>query len=78
VPLPAISSYFAALAPNLVIEFVPKEDAMVRKLLATREDVFADYSVEGFRAAFASEWDVAEEAPIEGTARTLFRLTRHG
>ena len=76
VPLPEISSYFAALAPNLVIEFVPKEDAMVRKLLATREDVFADYSVEGFRAAFGSEWDVAEEAPVGGTARTLFRLVR--
>ena len=45
-PLPAISSYFAALAPNLVIEFVPKEDAMVRKLLATREDVFADFSAD--------------------------------
>ena len=76
VPMSAISAYFASLARNLVIEFVPKGDPMVRKLLATREDVFVDYSVEGFAAAFAADWEVADEAPIAGTARTLFRLVR--
>ena len=76
VPLDRIAAYFAALAPGLVIEFVPKEDSMVRKLLATREDVFADYTLDGFRAAFRQQFEIADEAPVTGTTRVLFRLTR--
>jgi SAM-dependent methyltransferase len=76
VPLDRIASYFARLAPGLVIEFVPKEDPMVRKLLATREDVFADYTLDGFRTAFGTVFDIAEDAPVTGTARVLFRMSR--
>jgi hypothetical protein len=75
VPLERIAAYFARLAPQLIIEFVPKDDPMVRTLLATREDVFEDYTMDGFTAAFAGRWDVSEESPVAGTARTLFRLT---
>jgi hypothetical protein len=76
VPLDRIADVFARLAASLVIEFVPKGDPMVDKLLATREDVFADYTIEGFRAAFASRFDIVDEARIGGTTRVLFRMTR--
>jgi hypothetical protein len=76
VPLERISSYFAELAPQLIIEFVPKDDPMVRTLLATREDVFADYTMDVFRAAFGADWEIADEAPVAGTPRTLFRMNR--
>jgi hypothetical protein len=76
VPLSRIASYLARLAPNLVIEFVPKDDPMVRTLLATREDVFPDYTIEGFRAAFGEAWQIVDEAPVEGTPRVLFRMLR--
>ncbi len=78
VPLERVAGYFARLAPGLVIEFVPKEDPMVRKLLATREDVFADYTLDGFRTAFGTLFDIAEEAPVTGTARVLLRMSRRG
>ena len=45
VPLPMIASLFAQLAPHAIVEFVPKEDAMVQRLLATRRDVFPDYDI---------------------------------
>jgi hypothetical protein len=76
VPLARISSYFARLAPGLIIEFVPKDDPMVRTLLATREDVFPEYTIEGFRAAFGEAWEIVDEAPVTGTPRTLFRMAR--
>ena len=78
VPLGRIATYLAELAPNLVIEFVPKDDPMVRTLLATREDVFPDYTIEGFRAAFAETWQIVDEAPVTGTPRVLFRMRRTG
>ncbi|MGI8703653.1 MAG: SAM-dependent methyltransferase [Candidatus Limnocylindrales bacterium] len=76
VPLPMLSLFFAELAPAAIVEFVPKEDPMVRRLLASRRDVFPDYTLEGFRRAFATDWDLAEEIPIEDSPRVLFRLVR--
>ncbi|HEY7591005.1 MAG TPA: hypothetical protein VH723_08430 [Candidatus Limnocylindrales bacterium] len=78
VPLDRLAAFFAGLAPNVVIEFVPKDDPMVRRLLATREDVFADYSAEGFRAAFGRRFEILAEAPIPGMTRSLFRMRRRG
>jgi SAM-dependent methyltransferase len=76
VPLPMIASLFASLAAQAIVEFVPKEDAMVRRLLASRRDIFPDYGIEGFRAAFAARFETLSETPIEGTVRTMFHLRR--
>jgi hypothetical protein len=76
VPLPMIASLFGCLAPQAIMEFVPKEDAMVRRLLASRRDVFPGYTIEGFREAFATDFETLSETPIEGTARTLFHVRR--
>ncbi|HET9346166.1 MAG TPA: hypothetical protein VFO05_10715 [Candidatus Limnocylindrales bacterium] len=76
VPLDRISEFFARLAPNLIVEFVPKDDPMVRTLLATREDVFTNYTIEGLRSAFGEAWQIVDETPIEGTSRSLLRMKR--
>jgi hypothetical protein len=76
VPLPMISRLMARLSPHLIIEWVPKSDRMVERLLAAREDVFADYSPEGFRAAFRTDFEIVEETPIEDSGRVLFRMRR--
>ena len=57
VPLPMLLDLFADMAPWAIVEFVPKEDPMVRRLLATRRDVFPDYTLDGFRAAAAERCD---------------------
>jgi hypothetical protein len=76
VPFDRISSYLAQLGRQLIIEFVPKEDPRVVNMLKDRRDVFADYSLAGMRAAFASDWRLAEEAPVEDSLRTMLRLER--
>ena len=78
VPLPRLAEFFARLGEQLIVEFVPKEDSMVRRLLATRRDIFPDYTVDGFRAAFSTTYEILEECPIEGTLRTLFLMRRRG
>lgn len=74
VPLPMISRLIARLAPNLILEWVPKEDPMAKRLLAAREDIFAGYSADGLRAAFRRDFEIIEEAPIEDSLRILFRM----
>jgi hypothetical protein len=78
VPLPMLMDLLATLAPHAVVEFVPKEDPMVRRLLATRRDVFPDYSLDGFRAAAGARFEVVSETAIEESPRVLFLLRRRG
>jgi hypothetical protein len=76
VPLPMILGLFADLAPWAIVEFVPKEDPMVRRLLASRRDVFDDYGLAGFRAAAAARFEIVAESPIIESLRVLFLLRR--
>lgn len=76
VPLSMVVDLFADLAPWAIVEFVPKDDPMVRRLLATRRDVFPDYGLDGFRAAASSRFEMVHEAPIAESTRVLFLLRR--
>ncbi len=75
-PLPMISRYLAELAPQLILEIVPKEDPMVRRLLASRRDVFPGYTLDGCRAAFGVQFEIVEEVAISDSLRTLLHLRR--
>lgn len=76
VPMGAIAATFARLAPRLIVEFVPKEDPQVQRMLSTREDVFADYSLVGLKAAFRPSFTLVSESPIPGSTRTLLGFER--
>jgi hypothetical protein len=76
VPLPMIGALFARLGRRAIVEFVPKEDPMTQRLLAARPDIFPDYTLNGFRAAFAPHFGIVEETPIADSQRTLFDLER--
>jgi hypothetical protein len=76
IPLPFIADLFARLGPHLIVEFIPKSDPMVRRLLTTRRDVFPDYTIDGFRAAFDERFDLVDASPIAGSERTLLRMIR--
>lgn len=74
IPLPRLADLFRTIARDLVIEFVPREDSQVRRMLATREDIFGDYRIETFEAAFGEHFQIVHKEPVPGTARTLFLM----
>jgi hypothetical protein len=76
VPLGRIAAFLARLADELIIEFVPKSDPKVAVLLATREDVFPDYTEAGFEAAFGAIFEIERKTRLEGSERTLYRMRR--
>jgi ribosomal protein L11 methylase PrmA len=76
VPLPRIADFFASLSAHLLVEFVPKQDSQVKRLLATREDIFDDYTQAGFEAAFSRHYETLEVHPIPESERTLYLLRR--
>lgn len=73
-PLDEIASVFASMGKYLLIEFVPKEDSQVQRLLRSREDIFGEYHLEGFQKAFEPYFVVHKKLPIAGSKRILFLL----
>ncbi|MFN8398700.1 MAG: hypothetical protein U0X74_01700 [Anaerolineales bacterium] len=74
VPLGEIAEFFHGLGKWLVIEFVPKSDSQVKKLLASRLDIFDEYTVEGFEQSFTRIFNIKEKIQISGTERFLYLL----
>jgi len=77
IPLDDLVAWIVRLAPQGVIEFVPKDDPKVRQLLALREDIFPHYSEENFRRCLSSRADIVEAATVTNSGRKLFRYRRY-
>jgi ribosomal protein L11 methylase PrmA len=76
VPLEDLARFFSRLCSWLVIEFVPKNDPQVARLLANRKDIFADYSTEAFEQAFAKHFTIRRVEPLPDSGRTLYMMAR--
>lgn len=75
-PFEDIAAYLARLCSSLVIEFVPKDDSQVERLLVTRKDIFHRYSREHFEGAFRDHFSVERSEPIAGSGRVLYVMRR--
>jgi len=74
VPLPRIAELLSSLGRRLIIEFVPKTDEMVQRLLATREDIFADYTRAVFEKDFERHFEIERVEEIAGSERVLYLM----
>ena len=76
VPLAQVVEWLVSLAPKGIIEFVPKSDPTVQKLLALREDIFADYNAVSFEAALSKPARVIAAERVSSSGRTLYSYER--
>ena len=76
IPLARAVDWLVALAPQGVIEFVPKSDPMVQTLLALREDIFADYSEQTFADALQARARIVKRQTVSATGREMFWYSR--
>ena len=74
VPLPRVASFFADTCRRLVIEWVPKSDSQVQKLMRSRKDIFDGYTREGFESAFEANFKILAAVDIPETERRLYLL----
>jgi hypothetical protein len=77
IPLPMLAEYFHDIAPQLIIEFVPREDEKVQQMLKSREDVFKGYTQEQFEAYFSQYFVLIHKFEIPGTQRILYYMQRN-
>lgn len=75
-PLIKIFKFFSTMGKYIIIEFVPKEDSQVQRLLSTREDIFNEYTLEGFIKVAKNYYEVIRQIAIPETNRTIFLLEK--
>ncbi len=75
-PLGEIADFFGEICHWLVAEFVPKNDSQVRRLLATREDIFPAYTQPDFEREFGERFAIRDSRKIRDSDRTLYLLER--
>ena len=73
-PFSRIAEFFSRICRYLVIEFVPKRDSQVQRLLTTREDIFTDYTEEAFEAAFGERFGIRRCERVSGSERSLYLM----
>ncbi len=71
VPLDMAVDWLVGLAPTGIIEFPSKDDPMVQRLLALREDIFSDYTGEAFLAAIGVRSRIVKTILLPENGRML-------
>ena len=78
VPLPMVADFLARCGEHVVVEWVPKDDPMVQRLLASREDIFEDYEQSAFERSLEYRFDIVTREPLPGSGRVLYHAKAHG
>jgi hypothetical protein len=71
-PLAKIADFFSRLCRDLILEFIPKSDSQVQRLLATRDDIFPDYHAAGLEKEFLPYFTIEHREPIAQSERILY------
>ena len=74
VPLELISEFFSRNSRNLIIEFIPKTDSQVKRLLSTREDIFVEYDQIHFEKEFERYFTIIEKKEIKDSIRIIYYM----
>jgi len=73
-PLERVAAYLRRLGRRLIIEFVPKSDSQVQRLLSSRMDIFDGYHQAGFEAAFALHFRTVRKLALEDSGRIMYLM----
>ena len=75
-PFAKVAEFLSELCHNLVIEFVPKTDSQVKKLLESRRDIFPGYDEENFEKEFSVFFTIIAKERIHDSERTMYLMKK--
>ena len=76
VPLPMFLDWITELADCGVVEFVPKSDPALQRMLGVRKDVFDQYSQAEFESALTQRATIEKTEVVSASGRTLYIFGR--
>jgi len=75
-PFHKIAQFLSELSNHLIIEFVPKSDSQVIKLLQSRKDIFENYDEQTFIREFEVFYYIRGKEKIIDSERTIYWMQR--
>ncbi len=75
VPMLEFVDWLRSLDGALVIEFVTKEDEMVRELLRHKDDIYDDYELLAFESALGERFAISDREVLKSGRRVLYFVT---
>jgi len=75
-PLDYIANFFYNICTYLIIEFIPKDDLQVEKLLLVRKDIFNDYTQENFEKIFRKYFIIEDIIKIIDSKRVIYLMKK--
>jgi len=76
VPFRNLAEFFSSICFWLIIEFIPKNDSQIQKLLITREDIFHDYTKESFEKIFLDYFEIMSMNSIKNSQRIIYLMKK--
>lgn len=76
IPFDRVASFLSDICNTLIIEFVPKSDSQIQRMLMNREDIFGEYNQENFETTFSRFFEILQKEPIMNSERTLYLLKK--
>lgn len=75
-PFEKIACFFYNICNSLIIEFIPKNDSQIQRLLANREDIFDNYTQKDFEIEFKKYFEIVDSLKIVNSDRYLYFMKR--
>ncbi len=76
VPFFKIAGFLSDIGHRLIVEFIPKSDSQIQRLLANRDDIFPDYTRPAFEQEFNRYFTIDDWTDIRESQRTLYLMRR--
>jgi ribosomal protein L11 methylase PrmA len=75
-PFACIADFFHKICDWLIIEFVPKDDSQVQRMLVSRKDVFLNYTREQFERTFGDLFTIKKIVEVKNSERSLYLMRK--
>lgn len=75
IPFDRISDFFQKITKYLIIEFIPKDDSQVIRMLGSR--IFERYDKKNFELEFSKRFKIIKSVDIVDTKRTIYLMERN-
>lgn len=73
-PIRKLVEFFSKICRWLIIEFIPKNDPQVERLLQVRRDIFSDYNQPKFKNEFERSFKILAKGEIRDSARVIYLM----
>jgi len=74
VPLENISDWLSKISKYIIIEFIPKNDSQIEKLLRTRRDIFDNYNEITFEKEFSEHFKIIKKNKVIDSKRIMYLM----